>query len=147
MRRDNDGGATSGPRRALLALARAAAAVPGLVVPDVRIEELALSAEFQGFARDLHDEVADAVLRQVERESKLGGRLLRDLLGEGRAIDHGNVRPKNLAKDFRRFDLELWDVMEARDRRTSARREKLEELMDRYTVSLPARYVTLLEPA
>lgn len=85
-----------------------------------------LSAQFQGFCRDLHSEcaaylvapVADPDLRQM----------LRDNLCFGRKLDHGNPNPGNIGSDFNRFGLQLWPLVDARRSENPVRRAALEEL-------------------
>ncbi len=85
-----------------------------------------LSAQFQGFCRDLHSEcaeyfvapVADPDLREMLRENLLFGR----------RIDRGNPNPGNLGIDFTRFGLVFWSMVDVRDAKNPGRRLALEEL-------------------
>lgn len=86
---------------------------------------LRVAAQFQGFAKDLHGEVAITFgfLAQPgnARLAKVISTGLQTKLDLGRA----NANVESLASDFGRFGLVLWDEMEKRDARTAARREHL----------------------
>ena len=85
-----------------------------------------LSAQFQGFCRDLHSEcavylvaaVADPDLREM----------LCDNLLFGRRIDRGNPNPGNIGSDFNRLGLAFWSLVDARRPENPARRASLEDL-------------------
>lgn len=89
---------------------------------------LQLSAEFQGFARELYDELADAVLGEVGGAEPGVRIMLQRYLDETRALDRGNAHPGALGSDFARFGIELWPRMIERDRRTTARQAHLDRL-------------------
>jgi hypothetical protein len=82
-----------------------------------RLLVLALAAEFQGFARDLHDNAADAFAASVEREDAEVARLVRVSLINERLLNRGNAHPGALGVDFKRLGLELWPALEAADQR------------------------------
>lgn len=89
---------------------------------------LLLSAEFQGFARDLHALGAEtfaswAACGNAQLESILGPLLVRRL-----QIDRGNATPDSLAEAFGRFGLEWWPALRARDEKTLVREQALREL-------------------
>ncbi len=85
-----------------------------------------LSAQFQGFCRDLHDEcvmhlmtpVASALLLAIYRSSLL----------VGRKLDTGNPNPGNIGSDFNRFGFAFWPAVEADSLRNPQRRLALEAL-------------------
>jgi hypothetical protein len=87
-----------------------------------------LSAQFQGYCRDLHSECADHLVLPVAdldlRE------MLRDNLVFGRRIDRGNPNAGNLGSDFSRFGLAFWSLVDAHRPGNSARRAALDELSD-----------------
>jgi hypothetical protein len=89
---------------------------------------LRLAAEFQGFARDLHNVATNiyatrlAGVRTVTREP------LRLLMTTGRSIDRGNAHPGALGGDFARLGLALWPALEATDSRTPSWNAALTEL-------------------
>jgi len=89
---------------------------------------LQLAAEFQGFARELYDEMARAVLRQTAQAEPGIVAVLQRYFVETKALDRGNAHPGALGKDFRRFGIQLWPAMIDRDERTRARQEHLERL-------------------
>jgi hypothetical protein len=89
---------------------------------------LQLSAEFQGFARELYDELADAVLREVAGAEPGVRIMLQRYLDQTRALDRGNAHPGALGSDFARFGIKLWPCMIEKDRRTTARQTHLDRL-------------------
>ena len=87
-----------------------------------------LSAQFQGFCRDLHSECADCFVVSVT-DLNLRQMLLKNLLFS-RRIDRGNANPGNLGSDFNRFDLAFWDDVEIHQSQNRDRKIALEELND-----------------
>lgn len=85
-----------------------------------------LSAQFQGFCRDLLSECADYLVVPVAdidlRE------MLRDNLLFGSKIDRGNPNAGNLGSDFNRFGLKFWSVVDAYRPQNFVRKAALEEL-------------------
>jgi hypothetical protein len=85
-----------------------------------------LSAEFQGFCRDLHDECAEKFVESVNPVA------LRDVLRlqcvHGRKLDSGNPIPANLGADFNRYQFNFWDEVALADPGHAARRARLEAL-------------------
>lgn len=90
-----------------------------------------LAAEWQGFARALHDEARDSFAAVVEESgSRHGAERLRFLLTADRKLDRGNANQASIANDFRRLGiLDLWDTVDATDPHGKSRRIKLELLM------------------
>ena len=89
---------------------------------------LQLAAEFQGFARELYDDMAGAVMRETAQAEPGIVAVLQRYLVEPRALDRGNAHPGALGRDFTRFGIELWPAMIERDPRTKARQAHLERL-------------------
>lgn len=86
-----------------------------------------LSAEFQGFCKDLHRECADhfttlvpAAIKDVVEQQFLSHRLL----------DRGNPNPGNIGADFNRLGLKLFDEAAKADPRVYGWRRSLEDLND-----------------
>jgi hypothetical protein len=85
-----------------------------------------LSAQFQGFCRDLHSECADSlVVLVVNLELR---NTMRDNLVFGRKIDRGNPNSGNLGSDFSRLGLAFWSLVDAHRPENASRRTALEEL-------------------
>ncbi|MCB1029345.1 MAG: hypothetical protein KDB24_16460 [Microthrixaceae bacterium] len=105
------GGATAGRRWATGELNRA------LV--------LRLAAQFQGFARDLHQEAAFAFGTYAQPNSPAVAQVVATGMQASRDLDRRNASADALAKDFARLGLKLWEAMQERDRRTSVRRSNL----------------------
>jgi hypothetical protein len=85
-----------------------------------------LSAQFQGFCRDLHSECVDHILDKIR---PVGFRnLLREQFIRDRKIDKGNPNAGNLAADFKRFGFDFWQKAQAEHRLNQRRLKLLEEL-------------------
>lgn len=84
-----------------------------------------LASHFQGFCRSLHDEAVDHVVGPLAPRLRS---LVREQFFVSRKLDTGNANPGNIGADFGRLGLELWPAAAAIDRRTAARRGRLEEL-------------------
>jgi hypothetical protein len=85
-----------------------------------------LSAQFQGFCRDLHSECAQQLVASVTERGLRD--LLRDSLLFGRRIDRGNPNPGNLGTDFNRLGIFFWPAVDARHPEGPVLREALEAL-------------------
>jgi hypothetical protein len=85
-----------------------------------------LSAQFQGFCRELHDECIRYLVQWI---TPVGLRTaFEKSLLLGRKLDTGNPNPGNLGADFGRFDLEFWDEVDRLDDRSPDRRGQLRDL-------------------
>jgi hypothetical protein len=87
-----------------------------------------LSAQFQGFCRDLHSECADYLVLPVPDPDLRG--VLRNNLVFGRRIDRGNPNPGNIGSDFNRLGLAFWTLVDAYRPGNPARRAALDELSE-----------------
>jgi hypothetical protein len=85
-----------------------------------------LSAQFQGFCRDLHSECTDVLVVPLTDLDQR--QLFRDSLVFGRKIDRGNPNPGNLGSDFGRFGLGFWSLVDAHRHENPVRRAGLEEM-------------------
>lgn len=90
-----------------------------------------LAAEWQGFARALHDEAAARFAEAVaEAGSQQGAERLSILLIANRKLDRGNANQSAIAQDFGRLGIsQLWTGVAAIDPRGKGRRAKLDVLM------------------
>ena len=86
---------------------------------------LRLAAQFQGFAKDLHQETAVTFGSLSRPADPAIARVIAAGLQTNRELDRGNAQEASLASDFGRFGLRLWDEMESRHVRTPARRAHL----------------------
>lgn len=75
---------------------------------------LRLASEFQGFARDLHDESGLFVARRLAPESRELQRSLRIPYMLNRKMDQGNADPGTLGSDFALFGMVLWVELQER---------------------------------
>jgi hypothetical protein len=82
-----------------------------------------VAAHFQQFCRDLHTEAADAIATSTRHADLVNGALLL-----GRQLDRGNATPAALGADYERLGIQLWRALTRWDRRTPARRRRLEQL-------------------
>jgi hypothetical protein len=89
---------------------------------------LRLAAEFQGFARDLHDEACEAFAERAASANPVVKRVAVLRLQEGRDLDRGNAHPGSLGRDFGRFGFDVWQALHQRDRRTHRHNRSLEQL-------------------
>ncbi len=89
---------------------------------------LRLSAEFQGFARELHSVGADMFVQWAAPTDVRLANVIANLLTQGLALDRGNPNPGNVGSDFARFGLSWWPALERRDQRTPTRQAQLERL-------------------
>lgn len=92
---------------------------------------MALAAEFQGFARDLHDDGISALLSAHEDGGLVPATLIavvKPLMTSNRRIDRGNPDPSALGEDFGRFGLSWWTALAAHDPLTPSRQEHLQRL-------------------
>ncbi|MGH2879999.1 MAG: hypothetical protein ACRDK4_10395 [Solirubrobacteraceae bacterium] len=91
---------------------------------------LRLAAEFQGFARDLHDQTSDIFASWLAPSSPTAQRVVRNRLVEGRELERGNAHPGSIGRDFGRFGFEVWRELHNRDERTTNHNESLALLND-----------------
>lgn len=85
-----------------------------------------IAAHFQLFARNLHTEAAELLLLSAPSGYRP---MLRASLTERRSLDRGNATARAIARDFDRFDLDIWRVTTVRTSRTVNRRWRLDQLM------------------
>jgi hypothetical protein len=75
---------------------------------------LRLAAEFQGFCRDLHDNVITVLLDEITPyNEELSVRLANGLI-VGRGLDRRSADPKTIGDDFERVGPDLWASLAAR---------------------------------
>jgi hypothetical protein len=76
---------------------------------------LRLATEFQGFARDLHDEASRALVAALAPGDPLRQQRLWAPYQHGRRLDRGNAGPSALHEDFALFGMSLWDDLRQRN--------------------------------
>lgn len=87
-----------------------------------------LTAQFQGFCRELHSEAARAVSLGVP---SLSLRIVvSQRLTEGRTLDKGNPNAANLGSDFNRFGFNFWEAVRHDHAHSAGRRAKLDGLIE-----------------
>lgn len=86
---------------------------------------LRLAAEFQGFARDLHDQASDVFASWIAPSSPTAQRVVRSRLVEGRELERGNAHPGSIGNDFGRFGFEVWRELHRQDQRTAQHNKSL----------------------
>jgi hypothetical protein len=91
---------------------------------------LLLAAEFQGFARDLHDVVSSTFALWAAGGNARLEEVIRARLREGRQLDRGNAQPASLGSDFGRFGFDVWASLASRDPATATHQVHLEKLND-----------------
>lgn len=74
---------------------------------------LVLAAEFQGFARELHDEASEFLASAVARGDQKYFEIVRNNLTISRSLDAVNAKPASVAADFQRLGIsDLWEDIE-----------------------------------
>jgi hypothetical protein len=86
---------------------------------------LLLSAEFQGFCKDLHRECVEHLLTAIAATLH---DLVRTQLLLNRLLDRGNPNPGNIGSDFGRFGIKFWREVAAAEPRATGWRQQLEQL-------------------
>ncbi|GAA1519762.1 hypothetical protein GCM10009677_61350 [Sphaerisporangium rubeum] len=86
---------------------------------------LKLAAEFQGFARDLHDEAVDYFAVHVANGKAAVETILRERMTSERNLDKKNAQADSLLNDFGRLGLTLWSALERADRQAQSWRTEL----------------------
>jgi hypothetical protein len=74
---------------------------------------LRIAGEFQGFARDLHDEASAYAVSRTALVSGATADLLRQYLTLNRQLDRGNAQPASLGSDFGRLGMSFWPDLTA----------------------------------
>jgi hypothetical protein len=88
-----------------------------------------LAAEFQGFARDLHDLAIDYYVRQIDTVNPTLGNIVRIDMTRGRQLGRGNAQSGSLGNDFSRLGLFFWDTLDAESNNRSKKwRKELDSL-------------------
>jgi hypothetical protein len=84
-----------------------------------------LSAEFQGFCRDLHTECVESIKAAVPAALQP---VIEREFAFNRLLDRGNPTPGNIGSDFNRLGVEFWPKVLAADLRAATWQRKLELL-------------------
>jgi hypothetical protein len=88
-----------------------------------------LAGEFQGFARELHDQAIDCVVSQVAISNPTLGNIVRISMSRDRSLDRVNANPSALQKNFSHLGLILWSALDTASRGRSNRwKTELESL-------------------
>lgn len=85
-----------------------------------------LAARFQGYARELHTQTADAIANGVNPDYRM---LLVTGLTDARALDRANAHPNVIAESFYRFGFEIWQGADEVRTGKHQRRKKLRALI------------------
>jgi len=87
-----------------------------------------LAAEFQGFARELHDQASATFAAWGSAGNTHLADVLRERMREGRQLDHGNAQPGSLGSDFGRLGFQLWPALAKRNIASAAHQDTLDRL-------------------
>jgi len=74
---------------------------------------LMLSAQFQGFCRDLHSEAIDFLIDSLPTSSLRS--VFQSEFQYGRKLDSGNPNVGNIGSDFNRLGFRFWDAVHAQN--------------------------------
>ena len=85
---------------------------------------LRLSAEFQGFVRELHTLGVEVFAERAAPNAQRLESVITILLTQNLQLDRGNAAPGDIGAAFDRFGLSWWPALSARDRRTDNRRSE-----------------------
>jgi hypothetical protein len=75
---------------------------------------LRMAAEFQGYARDLHNEASHAIARALAPSDPQRQAAILIPYTVTRRLDRGNAEPGGLGQDFGLFGMELWTAIRQR---------------------------------
>lgn len=87
-----------------------------------------LAAEFQGFARALHDESSDFLCDRTIKNDPTLYAIFRAGLARGRGLDSKNANPGWLGSDFAQLGLTLWPALRVSNSKAASWNTALEEL-------------------
>lgn len=77
---------------------------------------LVLASEFQGFARELHDEAAEFLASSMAQGDQNYFEIIRNNLTAKRELDSANAKPTSLSADFKRLGIsDIWADIEGAD--------------------------------
>lgn len=82
-----------------------------------------LAARFQGFARALQVQTAEAIALGAHNATYT--ELLRENLTSNRALERHNAQPNSIAEDFARFGIDIWTAVDRQRKGNDERRKKL----------------------
>jgi hypothetical protein len=82
-----------------------------------------LAARFQGFARALQVQTADAIALGAHNATYR--ELVQENLTSNRALERHNAQPNSIAEDFARFGLDIWTQVDGARSCNDERRKKL----------------------
>lgn len=109
---------------------------------------LRLAGEFQGYARDLHDEsIASLAATTVTQNLQS---VLQATFTLGRKLDQGNAQPSSLQQDFMRIGVPILDRVKSADPRGATWLKHLDDLntaRNAIAHSEPAKLAAVLEGA
>jgi hypothetical protein len=91
---------------------------------------LRLAAEFQGFARDLHEQTCDTFAAWITPSDPTVQQVVRKQLANGRQLERGNANPVSIGSDFGRFGFDVWPTLRKRDPLTERHQHTLRLLND-----------------
>jgi hypothetical protein len=90
-----------------------------------------LASEFQGFARELHDEAVEFLVTSAATGNSKLDNVLRIAMTSERALGRNNAGDDTLDRDFTRIGLNLWSAIGAQSpRQGPALRQKLKKLIE-----------------
>ncbi|QMU70262.1 hypothetical protein [Streptacidiphilus sp. P02-A3a] len=87
-----------------------------------------MAAEFQGFARALHDESCDFLSDHAIVNNPALKNIFRSNLAHSRQLDRGNANPGGIGGDFARLGLQIWPTLKLASKKGAQWNAALDEL-------------------
>jgi hypothetical protein len=87
-----------------------------------------LAGEFQGFARELHDQSIECCINPIFSINPDLADMLRINMQHNRQLDRGNAQPSALGSDFGRLGLLLWPTLKRVSRNAERWQDELKSL-------------------
>ncbi len=89
---------------------------------------LRLAAEFQGFARDLHNQSVECCANHIAQSNPALANVVQLEMTRHRNLDKGNANPGALGADFGRLGIVLWPALEKVNSRAHTWNKHLDSL-------------------
>jgi hypothetical protein len=89
---------------------------------------LRLAGEFQGFARELHNEAVECCVNYIAKINPEFANVTRTNMIINRQLDRGNAQPGAIGSDYSRIGIVLWPALETANKKAKTWNKELESL-------------------